>query len=151
MALLAATLYDPATAVTKATTAAAAMTAFDTTNLRLTFTAPANGRVLVRLAGTIHGATTTPALLFGVMSGATVVARFSPVVMWAGAQAATSFVGVEATFPVTGLTAGASLTWDAAFGVETGIASSAIKYGGPNNTTANDAFGGFAFEVWSTS
>lgn len=151
MALLAAKLYDPATAVTKATTGALAMTAFDTTNLRLTFNAPSNGMVLVRIAGTIHGATTTPALLFGVMSGATVVGRFSPVVMWAGAQAATSFIGVEATFPITGLTAAASTTWDAAYGVETGIASSGIKYGGPNDTTVNNAWGGLAFEVWSTS
>lgn len=36
MNLLASTLYDPAVAVTKATTALLAMTAFDTTNLRLT-------------------------------------------------------------------------------------------------------------------
>jgi hypothetical protein len=32
--------------------------------------------------------------------------------------------------------------------VEVGIASTGVKYGGPNNTVANDAFGGFAFEVW---
>jgi hypothetical protein len=49
MALLAGVAYDPAAAVTKATSAALAMTAFDTTNLRVTFTAPANGKVLVRI------------------------------------------------------------------------------------------------------
>jgi len=38
MALLAGVAYDPAAAVTKATSAALAMTAFDTTNLRVTFT-----------------------------------------------------------------------------------------------------------------
>jgi hypothetical protein len=40
MALLAGVAYDPAAAVTKATSAALAMTAFDTTNLRVTFTGP---------------------------------------------------------------------------------------------------------------
>jgi hypothetical protein len=49
MALLAGVAADPAAAVTKATSAAPAMTAFDTTNLRVTFTAPANGKVLVRI------------------------------------------------------------------------------------------------------
>jgi hypothetical protein len=148
VALLAAKNYNPAAAVTKATSALLAMTAFDTTNLRNTFTVPASGIVQVRMVGTIHGATTTPSLLFGVMSGATVVAAVAPATVWAGAQAATSLVNVEALFPVTGLTAGASLTWDAAYSVETIVASSGIKYGGPNTATTNDAFGGFIFEVW---
>ena len=72
MALLAGTLYDPTTSVNKVTTAALAMTALDTTNLRLTFTAPANGAVLVRLVGTLHGATTFPQILLGVLDGSTV-------------------------------------------------------------------------------
>ena len=142
-------MYDPAVAVTKATTAALAMTAFDTTNLRLTFTVPASGRVLVRMVGTIHGATTTPSILFGVLEGTTVRGRIAPAVIWSGAQAATSLVNVEALFPVTGLTSAASLTWDAAYGVETAVAASGIKYGGPNDTTVNNAFGGFAYEIWS--
>ena len=149
MAILAGKMYDPAVAVTKATTAALAMTAFDTTNLRLTFTVPASGRVLVRMVGTIHGATTTPSILFGVLEGTTVRGRIAPAVIWSGAQAATSLVNVEALFPVTGLTSAASLTWDAAYGVETAVAASGIKYGGPNDTTVNNAFGGFAYEIWS--
>ncbi len=36
----------------------------------------------------------------------------------------------------------------AAYGVETLVASTGLKYGGPNNTTANDAFGAFQFEIW---
>lgn len=48
MALLASKQYDPAAAASIVTTAAAVMTALDTTNLRNTFTVPANGRVLVR-------------------------------------------------------------------------------------------------------
>jgi hypothetical protein len=54
----------------------------------------------------------------------------------------------EAAGVVSGLTPSASLTWDAAYGVETGVASTGLKYGGPNDTTANNAFGAFIFEVW---
>lgn len=149
MALLAGTLYDPAAAVSKSTTAAIALTALDTTNLRLTFTAPASGKVLVRLQGNLHGATTFPQVVLGVLEGSTVKGRIAPAGLVNGNLAATTFLTVEGLFVVTGLTAGASLTWDAAYGVETAVASTGLKYGGPNNTTANDAFGGFAFEVWA--
>jgi hypothetical protein len=149
MALLAGTLYDPAAAVSKATTANLALTAIDTTNLRLAFTAPASGRVLVRLQGTLHGATTFPQIMLGVLEGSTVKGRVTPAGLVNGNLAATTFLTVEGLFVVTGLTAGASLTWDAAYGVETAVASTGLKYGGPNNTTSNDAFGGFAFEVWA--
>lgn len=152
MGLLAAKLYDPTTAVSKSTAAALAMTALDTTNLRLTFTVPASGNVLVRVQGTIHGGSTAPwwpSLLLGVMSGATVVGRTAPAGLPIGTtQAATTMLTVESQFVVTGQTAGASATWDAAYGVETLATGSALKYGGPNNTTVNDAFGGFIFEVW---
>lgn len=151
MALLAGTLYDPSTAVTKATTAATVMAAFDTTNLRLSFTAPSNGIVQVRIACIVHGATTFPTILLGVMESSTVKGRISPIGGLKTTAVATAMVMQEAVFLVTGLTPSASLTWDAAFGVETGVASTAIKYGGPNNTTANDAFGGIAFEIWSVA
>jgi hypothetical protein len=124
------------------------MTAIDTTNLRSTFTVPASGRVLVRLQGTLHGATTFPQILLGVLEGATVRGRVAPAGMINGTALATTFLTVEGQFMVTGLTPGASLTWDAAYGVETLVASTGLKYGGPNNTTANDAFGAFLFEVW---
>jgi hypothetical protein len=151
MALLAGTLYDPAVSVSKATTAALAMTAIDTTNLRLTFTAPANGAVLVRLVGTLHGATTFPQILLGVLDGSTVRGRVAPQAVLGGTAVATTMVNVEALFVVTGLTPSTSYTWDAAYGVETLVASTGLKYGGPNNSTANDAFGGFVFEVWNTA
>jgi len=151
MALLAGTLYDPAVSVSKATTAALAMTAIDTTNLRLTFTAPANGAVLVRLVGTLHGATTFPQILLGVLDGSTVRGRVAPQAVLGGTAVATTMVNVEALFVVTGLTPSTSYTWDAAYGVETLVASTGLKYGGPNNSTANDAFGGFVFEIWNTA
>ena len=149
MGLLAGTCYDPAVAVTKATTALLAMTALDTTNLRLTFTVPASGTVLVRMQGVIHGATTMPAILLGVLEGATVKKRVSPIGGLKSTAVATAQVTQEASFVVTGLTPAANLTWDAAYGVEVIVAATGLKYGGPNNTTTNDAFGGFCYEVWS--
>lgn len=149
MALLAAKAYDPAAAVTKATTAALALTALDTTNLRVTFTVPSSGSVMVRLQGTLHGATTFPQILLGVLEGAAVRGRLAPAGLINGNAAATTFLTVEALFPVTGLTPSTQLTWDAAYGVETVVASTGLKYGGPNNATANDAFGAFVFEVWA--
>lgn len=151
MALLAGKLYDPATAVSKATTALLAMTALDTTNLRLAFTAPGNGIVLVRLEGTLHGATTFPSILLGVLEGSTVKGRMAPKQTLGNTAVATALVDVEALFVVAGLTPGASLTWDAAYGVETIVSSTGLKYGGPNDATANNAYGGFCFEVWGTA
>lgn len=148
MASLGAILYDPATAVSKATTALLALTAIDTSNLRITFTVPTSGRVLVRLGGVIHGATTFPQILLGVLEGATVRGRRAPDGGLPGTALATTLKPAETSFVVSGLTPGASLTWDAAYGVETLVASTGLKYGGPNNATANDAFGGFVFEIW---
>lgn len=147
MALLGAISYDPATAVSKSTATVIAMTALDTTNLRLTFTAPSTGRVWCQLIGTIHGATTFPQILLGVMQGATVKGRVAPQAVMGGTALATTMVNVAAFFPVTGLTSGASTTFDAAYGVETAITSSALKYGGPDNAIANDAFGAFIFAI----
>jgi hypothetical protein len=146
MACLARKLYDPAVAVTKATNAALAMTALDTTNLRNTFVVPANGLVLVRMQCAIHGATTSPQILLGVMNGASVVGRQAPKQNVANI-AATSLIVAEAAF-IVGLTPGATVSLDAAYGVETAVAATGIKYGGPNDTTVNNAFGGFLFEVW---
>jgi hypothetical protein len=150
MALLAGTLYDPAVAVSQATSALLAMTAFDTTNLRLNFTVPSNGSVLVRLSTVIHGGTAAPTVLLGVLQGSTVKGRKAPTgMLYTATGVATQAYAIESIFPVTGLTPSANLTWDAAYSVETLGASTAIKYGGPDNATANDAFGGFCFEIWS--
>lgn len=146
MNLLAARTYDPAVAVTKVTTALLGMTALDTTNLRLSVTVPQHGMLFIRLIGTLHGAVTYPQIMLGVLNGPSVVGRVSAEL--AGANlAATSQVKARAEFVVTGLTPGA-LTLDAAYGVETLVASTGLKYGGPNDSTANNAFGGFQFEIW---
>lgn len=149
MACLAGTTYDPATAVTKSTASPLAMTALDTTNLRLTFTVPSSGMAMFRLLASVHGATTFPSILLGVMRGGTVIARVAPIGGLKTTAVATAIVAQEACFVVSGLGPGISVTCDAAYGVETGVTGTGIKYGGPNNATANDAFGGFVFEVWS--
>jgi hypothetical protein len=148
--LLGAIQYDPAAAVSKATSALLALTALDTTNLRIAFTVPASGRVMVRLRGTIHGATSCPTIHLGVLESSTVKMRAAAINNFGpSAPAATDHYPVEACAVIPGLTPSASLTWDAAYAVETVTASSNLKYGGPNNTTANDAFGGFTYEVWA--
>lgn len=151
MALLAATAYDPTTAASAATSSPnKAMTALDTTNLRLTFTAPANGIVLVRLRTAHAGATTSAMFHLGVMEGATIKGRMAPCTVQVGG-AAGPFQQAESQFVVTGLTPGNSYTWDAAYGTEDVVASSALKWGGPNDTTTNNAWGAFIYEIWETS
>lgn len=146
--LLGAKLYDPASAVSKSCASRIAMTALDTSNLRITFTAPPSGNVLVRLRTNLSGATTMPTILLGVLDGATVKGRQSPLGGLLGTALATTNVPHDATFVVTGLTAGTSYTWDAAYGVEILLASTNIHYGGPDNGTANDAWGAFQYEIW---
>lgn len=148
MPLLVGKCYDPASVVTANTTAALALTALDTTNLRLTFTVPSSGVVMVRMQCVVHGATTFPSILLGVLEGSTVKGRVAPIGGLKTTAVATAMVTQEAVFLVTGLTPLTQLVWDAAYGVETLVAATGIKYGGPNNSTANDAFGGFCFEIW---
>lgn len=154
MALLAGTFYDPLTAGTVNTTSLLAMTAFDTTNLRLTFTAPANGTVLVRMRCAKTGAATDAQILLGVLesspSAGTVRGRIAPMNGRTGG-ATTHALTVEGSFLVTGLTPSTSYTWDAAYGVELVVAATSLKWGGPNNTTASDAWGGFVYEIWETT
>lgn len=144
--LLAGTHYDPAVAVTKSTSAGAAMAAFDTTNLRLTFTAPSTGKVLVRLRCAGSGATTYSVVHLGVLDGATVKGRV-PAFAFMNAGTTVGLVAFHGEFVVSGLTPSNSYTWDAAFGIELAVAAS-LAYGGPNDATGADAWGGFAYEIW---
>ncbi len=147
--LLGSITYDPSTAASKATTSALAMTAIDTANCRITFNAPASGNVLVRLRGPLHGATTFPQILFGVLESTTVRARTAPAGGLKNTALATAQLAVEGQAVVTGLTPSTQYVWDAAYAVQVAVASTGLKYGGPNNTTTNDAFGAFCFEVWA--
>jgi hypothetical protein len=148
MNLLGAVNYDPVGgAVTKATTSLIAMTAFDATNLRVAFTVPSHGMVHVRMSCVHHGATTIAQMFLGCLEGATLRGRAAPSPMILGTAIAAALVKLEVAFTITGLTPGA-VNWDAAYGVETVANAGGIKYGGANNTSGNDAFGGFNFEVW---
>ena len=150
MGILASLNYDPATAVTnKLTSAGLAMTALDIVNLRATFVVPASGAVTVRMRATVHGGTAIPAMFLGILEGSTVRVRQVPLFGGVATVAASSLLSGEAWATVTGLTPGATLQWDLAYGVETGVGSSAIKYGGPTTGTAADAFGPATLEVWS--
>jgi hypothetical protein len=145
MNLLGAKLYDPSGAVSKSTASLLAMTAFDTTNLRLTVTVPSHGYLFVRIMCNLSGATTMPQVLLGVINGTT--ARCVPLAALPGTALATTNVPLVAEFTIPGLTPG-SITLDAAYGVETVVAATNIHYGGPNNTTGNDAWGAIAFQIW---
>lgn len=148
MNLLGAKFYDPSTAVSKSTASLLAMTAFDTTNLRVAVTIPSHGMIYVRImGGAISGATTVPTILIGVLNGSTVLARITPHYFPGTMNIATQSCSIDADFVITGLTPGA-MNLDLAYGVEVVVASTAIKYGGPNNTTTNDAWGGISFQVW---
>lgn len=147
MNLLGSAAYDPAAAVSKATSSLLAMTAVDTTNLRLAITVPAHGKVLFRLACTITGATTLPTILLGVLNGVTVLKRQAPQIFTGTQNVLTQDATAKAEFVVTGLTPGA-LNADAAYAVQVVVASTNIKFGGPNDTTGNDAWGAFVFEAW---
>jgi hypothetical protein len=147
MSCLGARLYDPATAAVKTCSTAIAMTAIDTANLRISFPVPPSGMVLVKEGVTLHGATTYPQVLLGVLDGSQVISRIPPV-LGGGNIAATTLMRAEISYVVSGLTPGSTTTWDAAYGVETTTAASALKFGGANTGTANNAFGAFQFEIW---
>lgn len=148
MNLLGAKLYDPAVAVSKATSSLLAMTAFDTTNLRLAITVPAHGMVLFKIhGGGITGATTVPTIFLGAMNGATILGRIAPHDFPGTMNVATQTSPLMAEFVATGLTPGA-MNVDLAYGVEVIVSSTSIKYGGPNDTTTANAWGGIAFEAW---
>ncbi len=129
------------------------MTAIDTTNLRVTFTAPSSGNVTVRVRGVISGTTGGSYWWhLGVLDGATVRFRLRTGgrnITLSGTGAATDQLVSEASGLVTGLTGGTSYTWDAAYGVDTVLASGVFKMGGPNDATGNDAWGQFTFDVWN--
>jgi hypothetical protein len=147
MNLLKAALYDPAVAVSKATSALLAMTAFDTANLRLAITVPAHGMVRFRMRCMIVGATTVPTILLGVMNGVTVIGRVTPLYTPVTANAATQGFLCDAEFTVTGLAPGA-MNCDAAYAVQVIVAATNIKYGGPNTNAGANAWGAFVFEAW---
>lgn len=153
MNVLGAIMYDPGSAVTKATSSNLAMTAFDTTNLRLTVTVPAHGFLRFKIACAHYGpgggaAGKLASIFLGVLTSAgAIVFRAVPFSTPNTADAVSKSTGVFVDVVVGGLSAG-STSFDAAYAVQILQASAAIKYGGPDDATGNDAWGGFSFEIY---
>lgn len=146
--------YDPGSNVLKSVTSAIGLTAFDTTNARLTFNAPASGKVQWRIAVGLKAiARTHDAVLLGVLEGSTVRGRMlASVTPVAGGQAVANDVDqrhlMDVTAIISGLTPGQSYTFDAAYSVPGDTFDSGnIEYGGPD-TPAVGANGALVFEIW---
>lgn len=152
MPCLGAVLYDPATVQLKGSGFRQVMTIFDLSQATITFTVPSNGRVRVRIQVAQQGGSAPAHVLLGVIDQATdlVKGRVTPKGhIRRGVGDENVVATLEADFVVSGLTPAASLTWRAAYGFETSVTGSQLKYGGPDDTTVNNAFGGLAFEIWS--
>lgn len=147
MNLLGAKHYDPGTAASAATTSLLAMTAFDTSNLRIALTAPAHGFLRFRIVVTCvnTAAAGMPAVLLGVMNSTAIIGRASPINVILTATANRG-VAMTVDFIVGGLSG--SYNFDAAYAVQVVQASTGFKWGGPNDTTGNDAWGAFVFEIY---
>lgn len=102
--LLATKTYGPAVNENKSTSSAT-LTDVDATNLAVTFTVPASGKVLVRLSGFVTGGATTT-YSWGLREGSTTVAEQQ--VCYNQQQAV---LRLSSQLLVTGLTPGASLTY----------------------------------------
>jgi hypothetical protein len=152
---LGAIAYDPAGQVTKSLGALLAMTAFDTTNARITFTAPANGRVewRVKVSRILDaGGADIAGILLGVLDGATVRARSACAdYEYRGSGSGSVRSPIWAKGIISGLTPGNSYTFDAAYGVESAESGSDLVYGGPDDTTSNSASGALVFEIWEAN
>lgn len=114
--VLGSTYYDPNSVATYTTTSTT-FAAVDTTNLRVTFTAPPSGNVIVKFGGWLNG--TQPDM--GVLEGSTVRA--------VSLMASINSYG-NASKKITGLTAGTSYTYDLAFASTTGGLTTTFKAGG---------------------
>lgn len=127
--------YDPAGATTVSSTSTT-FAAVDTTNLRATFTAPANGIVVVRYGGFLVNGAGAVNAIFGILEGASVLG-----VLLGAASTTGTFSGEKR---LTGVTAGPH-NYDLALATTTGATSVSVKYGG-GLTAAG--FGPAFIEVW---
>jgi len=116
--LLAAISYTAGTAYNIATDT---LTDVDATNLAITFTVPASGKVLVRLTGSCAAAGSAT-YQWGLREATAEVGSTQPVINNASASA-TSFQRLTATFLITGLTPGASKTYKWAHRSSTGTST----------------------------
>lgn len=139
-AILAAAYYNPSGGVVTKTLSAT-VTALDTTNLRATFTAPANGIVIVKVCGgRVDANTDNPHL--AVMEAA---ATLGTCIV---APAASAQYTPQVSFRVAGVTAG-SHSYDLAGAVSNhGATFSTLKYGFTTSNLADGTCGAW-IEVWA--
>lgn len=155
-ALLGAVCYDPGTAASKSMTSLLALTKLDAgSNLSITFTSPGTTTwFFYRIRVVYTGASSTfGSAILGLLESGTPVPgtrvtpkRSAPAAVLAGTKTVLDASGV-----FTGLSAG-SHTLDAAYGVQlASSASGALKCGGPDDSTPNNAWGAALFEIWQAS
>lgn len=139
--LLGYTSYAPSSVSTYTLVAiGTGLTALDTTNLLVTFTAPPNGNVLVRLSAFAQGgATAADNVLFGVVSSTgspgTLVGVGGLVFSSPVATAVDDEAAVSTEQIITGLTAGTAYTWYFA-GAYVTAAGKVLAQGGSTVTTS---------------
>lgn len=144
--------YAPAANTSKTVAGDSAAHALDTTNLRVTFNAPASGEVIVALRAKF-GDRTANGKGWGVMNGAAVVAMKGNQ-HWSNTEggaesdetsSADAGGGAEVEFLVVGLTPGASYSFDwAGYG---SVGTPGIKAGIP----ASNPWGIATMEVWEVT
>ena len=123
----------------------------DSTNLSITFTAPANGNVLVRLSARAgRNDNTTNRVWWGLLDGG------GTYVTGSGAKIIDStglVIAESCAFMITGLTPGNSYTWRWAHRPDVSGATSKATLlvgGDPNDTVNNNAHGPAVMEIWAT-
>lgn len=141
MPLITSVNYDPAVRVIKSLTGTVLINAFDIVNLRLTFTVPANGKILVRMDTGTENISYLPIL--AVLSGLTILVKKTP----KSGGFINGFSQIEMYAVVSGLAPGAILTLDAAYGTRSGNTGQ-VYYGGPDVMDATTG-GAFSFEIWT--
>jgi hypothetical protein len=143
--LLAVVQYAPGTPAT-ATVTGATLTAFDTTNLTIPFTAPLSGNVLLRATCEMDNGTTGQIANLGwfLHGSSTVVGTIAVMKLQALSN---NSVQVCKAWLITGLTPGASLQYDLMGANNTGGTVS-IFASGPTAASSTDG-GPAVLEVWS--
>lgn len=140
--LLAVKSHSPATRVSAS--AGASLTALDTTNLRVSFTVPASGRVLLGLAAWAYAQQSGVLNWAALASGVLVPGSDQTVAYHTPSGEIQERVAYRAL--IVGLTAGATATWDWAHYRTFGSTTVGTHYGGaPSSGNPGPAL----MEVWS--
>jgi hypothetical protein len=144
-ALLASVAYNPATLTTQ-TTSVTSWGALDSTNLTISFTAPASGNVLVRLE-----APSRTSANFNYMWTLLTHNTTTSIAVAALPNVATgSFIRTPATFKITGLTPGNVYQYDWGHGMNNTSSTGSTEYGGATSGAApGGGVGAAIMEVWS--